>query len=164
MSCPPLATQLRISVRGMLIITARTTGVNKSAILFHATFWPAAYCVWLVTTTDYHPNGTLRVLCTFLLVGMSALYACCCTPRQRSFRAISISLLALLACGLGAALLIDLVYDWSIGPDPKRFGLARNIAMDTAVVLFNTLCAYVLAMLLESFLGRPLWQLRNTNS
>lgn len=135
--------------------------MNRSAVIFHAVFWTFAFAVWLVSTRAYHPTWTLRVACTFILVAASAIYACCFAPRQRNFPALAVSSLALLACGLAAALLVHIVYDWSLGPDPRRFSLAKNIVMDTAVVLFNTTCAYATAMLLQRVLGRPLWRLRS---
>ena len=140
----------------------KATSLNKAAVMFHSSFWPVAFTAWLLSTTAYHPNWTLRVVCTFILVAASAIYACCFAPPERTFPAIAFSSLALLACGIVTAVLIHVVYDWSIGPDPRRFGLAQNILMDTAVVLFNTVCAYVTARVLQRALGRSLWRLRST--
>ncbi len=136
--------------------------MNKFAVCFHLTCWPLAYTVWLVTTTAYHPNWTLRFSCTLTLVAMSALFACFCTPHSLRFGAIAASLTALLGCGLIAALIIHMLYDWSIGPDPRRFQLSTNIVMDIVVVLFNTLCVFVLARLVQFFTGRSVWFLRES--
>lgn len=42
--------------------------------------------------------------------------------------------LCIVAGGVVAALAISAIYDVEAGPDPRRFSLAANVAMDTVVV------------------------------
>jgi hypothetical protein len=55
------------------------------------------------------------------------------TPTGRALKAVAFVGCAG-AAGLVSALVISLAYDHVVGPDPLRFSLAMNIAMDTAVV------------------------------
>lgn len=134
--------------------------VNRFASYFHIAFWVFAFLIWLSGTTAHHPNWTLRITCTLVLILMSALYACCFTPRAISVGSIVVSLISLCGCGVFAAILIHLLYDSLIGPDPRRFGFVSNIAMDTAIVAFNTILAACFASIVRATTGRPTWFLR----
>ena len=134
--------------------------MNKSALYFHFGFWSCTFCFWLVLTTGNHPDWTLRILATGILVGMSALYAIRWSPRKLTAKHLFASSLALLGCGLVAAVTISLIYDAWIGPDPRRFSLLANLSMDTAVLLVNTVLAAVFAWTVKQLTGRPVWMLR----
>ncbi len=136
--------------------------MNRSASYFHLTFWILAFVFWLMATTDNHPNWTSRVASTLILTGMSAFFACCFTPRTFRASKILISLVALLGCGISAAVGIHVLYDVLIGPDPRRFPLSTNIGIDTAVILFNTIVAAFGALIVRSITGRPTWFLRRS--
>ncbi|MEM9703526.1 MAG: hypothetical protein AAF907_13890 [Planctomycetota bacterium] len=66
------------------------------------------------------------------------------------------------AIGLAAAVLIHVLYDGLLGPDPRRFSLIVNIVMDTAFVLVNTIAAAIAAWVVTVVTGRPVWRLART--
>ena len=135
------------------------THTNRDAVYFHTLYWMAAYGVWLMLTMSYHPNWTLRLIATALLVGGSAFYACCLTPRAWSGWPWIRSGMALIGCGVTTALMIHVIYDMLLGPDPRRFPLANNMVMDTAFVLFNTAIAALVAWILSRLTSKSLWPL-----
>ncbi len=74
-----------------------------------------------------------------------------------SFSDIFNSLALLLLSGLAAAIIIHFLYDWSVGADPRRFSLASNIVMDIAVVLFNTVVAFIVSQIIKNIFGLQVW-------
>jgi hypothetical protein len=134
--------------------------LNKAAWCFHFVFWICAFGIWLAATTGNHPDWIMRILATAILVGMSALYSIRWAPRKLTAKHLFFSSLALLGCGLVTAIVIRVIYDAWIGPDPRRFSLLVNLAMDTAVLLVNTVLAAVVAWTVKQLTGRPVWMLR----
>ena len=133
--------------------------IDATALIFHIVFWLAAFFFWLFFTQANHPNWTLRILCTWILVDSSALFACFFSPRQFKPGPLFRSALLLAICGTAAALLIHVFYDALLGPDPLRFSLLSNIAMDIAFVLVNTLISAIVAALFTVTTGRPVWRI-----
>lgn len=135
--------------------------LNRVACWFHLGFWTSAFTVWLAVTIGNHPNWTLRITCTAILVGMSAAYSILWTPRNWNAKHVVASSFALLACGFFTALSISRIYDAVIGPDPRRFSFWTNLWMDTAVLIVNTSVAAAAAWLLGRLSGRSLWSIRS---
>ena len=131
----------------------------NSAAIFHVVFWLSAFIFWLITTTAYHPSWVLRFLSTSVLVFFSAVFACRFTPSKLTINQVLLSVVALVASGIVAALLIHVAYDVLHGPDPLRFTLASNIVMDTTFIFVNTLVAFVLAGVVSYATGRATWRL-----
>lgn len=130
------------------------------SIAFHVVFWITAYLVWLCLTTANHPNWTLRFLCTLVLVGASAIYTCYFSPRSARWNRPATSVFMLVVSGFFAALVIHGLYDWSIGPDPRRFPFLTNLWMDTVIVAFNSLIAALFAGCVYLVFRRNVWSIR----
>lgn len=111
--------------------------------------WLALWAFWTLATRAYHPDLRLASLATACLVAASAaavhLDARLLVPRYLRARrpaAYAVALAAiLLACGLLAAATIHLLYDALLGPDPRRFSFAVNVALDTAFVALHVAAA-----------------------
>ncbi len=134
--------------------------LNKSAYVFHLAFWLADFACWLVLSRGKHPNWAMGLVCTSVLVGASAFYAIALSPNGNTANRVGFSLLALIACGMLAATAIHGLYDIFIGPDPRRFSFASNAAMDTCLILANTMAARIMAWALGRVTGCQLWLLR----
>jgi hypothetical protein len=133
--------------------------MNTNALVFHTVYWFVAYILWLSMTTAHHPTWTLRILCTGVLIAASALFACRFTPSELNLRQIALSVIGVIVCGSGAALLIHGTYDVLLGPDPRRFAFTSNLVMDIAFVFVNTIAAAIVATALSRPTGRQLWWL-----
>ena len=133
----------------------------SNSSLFHLLYWSSAYFCWLFSTTTSHPNWTLRILCTGVLVTASAVYACRFTPQKLELKNVTFSVVMLMLCGTLAALLIHVLYDALLGPDPRRFSLTSNVIMDITFVLVNTLIAATVATMLFFTTGISMWRCKN---
>lgn len=138
--------------------------MNKASLVFHAVYWATAYFFWLFFTQANHPTWTLRIVCTFVLVSASALYACSLVPRKLEWGRILMGLLYLTLVGLAAAILIQVIYDALLGPSPLRFKLIDNIWMDIVFVLVNTLMAAAVAWIVAQTTGLRVWRLRSDST
>jgi len=78
-------------------------------------------------------------------------------------RRIALSSLALGLIGLATALVIHVIYDALLGPDPRRFKLTTNIVMDTTFVLINVLVAAMVAWAVAVATRFPVWHLRRSS-
>ena len=140
---------------------SKTTPVNRAAIAFHSVFWVAAFVFWLVTTRSYHPNWTLRVACTSILVGASAVFAILFSPRVVTWKSAVAGLFALVIIGFVTATAIHVLYDLLIGPDPRRFSFPQNLWMDIVFVFTNAAIAWLVCCLFSFATGRSAWRIRS---
>ncbi len=72
------------------------------------------------------------------------------------WRQLGLSILALVVVGFLAAILIHVVYDVLLGPDPRRFSVAPNVLMDVAFVGVNAILAFGIARIMERVTGQSL--------
>lgn len=107
-----------------------------SGNLVRATVWAALWVLLFWISRANHPTAMLNAAATTLMVLASAT----AFVVMRTFRSTSAvtrvlsAALCIIGAGIVAALAIRAVYDVEVGPDPRRFGLAANIGMDSAVV------------------------------
>lgn len=99
--------------------------------------WGALWVLLFWISRANHPTSMLNAAATTIMV-LSAIAASAViaqTSRNASVVwKLSVAAICIIGAGVLAALAIRVVYDIAIGPDPRRFGVAANIGMDTAVV------------------------------
>lgn len=106
--------------------------------LVRATVWAALWAFLFWVSRANHPTAMLNAAATTLMVlAAAAAFAVlmqAATRRMSALLKVCIAALCIITAGVVAALAIQAVYDVEIGPDPRRFGMADNIGMDSAVV------------------------------
>lgn len=104
--------------------------------LIRAMGWAVLWVLLFWVSRANHPTALLNAAATTLMV-MASAAAFAVMQTSRSTSAVTKVLsaaLCIIGAGILAALAIRGVYDIEVGPDPRRFGLAANIGMDSAVV------------------------------
>ena len=135
--------------------------MSLKRIALHLAVWLGVFAFWLLVTRQYHPTPALAVLATAVLVSASALAvyvnSLLLLPRfaRRRLRwQYAAALLATLAVlDLLAVPLIQFLYDWLWGPDPRRFGFWFNVFSDGSIIVVHVVVA-TLVMWVAKFLGR----------
>ena len=100
--------------------------------------WVALWILLFWISRPNHPTSMLNATATTVMVlfSIAAFVIIARSSRNAPFvLKLSVTAICIVGAGVLAALAIRVVYDIAIGPDPRRFGLATNIAMDTAVVV-----------------------------
>ena len=99
--------------------------------------WGVLWVLLFWISRANHPTSMLNVAATTVMVLFSVAAFTVITQTSRNAPVV-LKLAGAASCIIGAgvlaALAVRTVYDIEIGPDPRRFGLVANIAMDTAVV------------------------------
>ncbi len=134
--------------------------MNRPAVIFHAGFWSVAFLFWAMCTKAHHPTVVVRLLSTLILVGTSAVYACCGSPRGWTTKQLARAAVALIVAGFVAATLIYWIYDALVGPDPRRFSFLTNVWIDAVFVLVQTTIAALGAWSVHKITRRQVWSLR----
>lgn len=109
--------------------------------------WLTLWALLFWISRANHPTSTLNVAATTLMIlAAIAAFAVILQTSRNASAAFKFGTAAFSVIGAGilAALAIGIVYDIEIGPNPRRFGLAANIVMDTVVVA-------ALVMLMSAF-------------
>jgi hypothetical protein len=104
-------------------------------------FWPLVAIFWFVVSEQNHPTLSLRIASTLIPVGASALYYFRFLPTTANVKGVGKAVLWLMILGTVAALLISVLYDVAVGPDPLRFTLLENAVMDIGFIGFHGLGA-----------------------
>ncbi len=100
-------------------------------------------------TRDNHPSEDINAYSTGVLMAATALYTYFGLEKLFDGAKRIRSIVYLLGLGVGAAAVIYLIYENMVGPDPRRFGLVKNILMDTGFVLMNSLLANAVLKIAE---------------
>lgn len=130
-------------------------------LALHVAVWSGVFIFWLSVTRQHHPNLTIAVSATAVLVSSFALAVYVNSflllpglARRRFWLRYVISLLATVAVlDLIAVLLIQFIYDRLWGPDPLRYGFWFNMASDGFGIVVH-LVAAMLVMWVARFLRR----------
>ncbi len=107
--------------------------------------WAALWGFWVAASRRNHPNLTLNLTASALLVatfaGAAYLNHLWLIPRlgqARRFVAYGVALVVVMGgLALGCAAAIHLAYDVLWGPDPARFGFWTNVGMEFGLVAFH---------------------------
>lgn len=108
-----------------------------SGNLVRALGWAILWVFLFWISRANHPTVMLNAAATTLMILASAVAFAVITQASGSTSVIAKGCaiaLSIVGGGILAALAIRAVYDFVVGPDPRRFGLMANIEMDTAVV------------------------------
>ena len=99
--------------------------------------WALLWALLFWVSRANHPTFMLNATATTLMV-LASVVAFAVIMQTSNGTSVILKLcsgaLGIIGAGVMAALAIRGVYDIEIGPDPRRFGLAANIGMDTAIV------------------------------
>ena len=88
-----------------------------------------------LVSRDNHPTLLLNLIASGIMTLASlATYFGVSSALPRTLRALGLIVLAWCIAGALSAILISVAYDALWGPDPLRFSMASNIAMDIVVV------------------------------
>ena len=123
--------------------------MSLKRIALHLAMWLGVFAFWLSATRQYHPTPVLAVLATAVLVSASALAVYVNSlfliprfARRHLWWQYTASLLATVAVlDLIAVLLIQFIYDWLWGPDPRRFGFWFNVLSDGIIIAAHVVAA-----------------------
>ena len=135
--------------------------MSLKRIALHLAVWLGVFAFWLSATRQYHPTPALAVLATAVLVSASALavYANSLLllprfARRHLWWQYAAALLATVAVlDLVAVPLIQFLYDWLWGPDPRRLGFWFNVLSDGIIIVVHVAVA-MLVMWVAKLLGR----------
>jgi hypothetical protein len=127
-------------------------------IALHVAVWAGVFLFWLSITRRHHPNLTIAVFATAVLVSSFALavyanilFLVPIFARRRLRLRYGISLLMTVAVlDLGAVLLVQLIYDRLWGADPLRYGFWFNFASDGFGIVVHLVAAMVLVWVGQS--------------
>ena len=130
-------------------------------IALHLAVWLGVFAFWLSATRQHHPTPALAVLATAVLVSASALAVYVNSllllprfARRHLWWQYAAALLATVAVlDLVAVPLIQFLYDWLWGPDPRRFGFRFNVLSDGIIIMVHVAVA-MLVMWVAKFLGK----------
>ncbi len=114
-------------------------------IALHLAMWLCVFAFWLWATRQYHPTPALAVLATAVLVSVSALAvyvnSLLLMPkfarRHRWWQYAAALLATVTVLDLITVPLIQLIYDWLWGPDPRRFGFWFNMLSDGIIIVVH---------------------------
>ena len=113
-------------------------------VVLQAVVWGLVFAFWFVASRNNHPTPLLNTLATSILVGCSAVgvlvWKQAFSGRPFVVRTAS-RVLCVVALGTLAAVIIRLIYDLLLGPDPRRFSFVSNLMMDIAFVAIHVLIA-----------------------
>jgi hypothetical protein len=123
--------------------------------------WLGVFAFWIAATRQYHPTPALAVLATAVLVSASAaavyinsLFLVPRFARRHLWWQYVTALLATVAVlDLIAVPLIQFIYDWMWGPDPRRFGFWFNVFSDGTIIVVHIVAA-TMAIQVTKFLGK----------
>ena len=135
--------------------------MSLKRMALHLAVWLGVFAFWLLVTRQYHPTPALAVLATAVLVSASALAVYVNNllllprfARRHLWWQYAAALLATVAIlDLLAVPLIQFLYDWLWGPDPRRFGFWFNVLSDGSIIVVHVVVA-TLVMWIAKFLGR----------
>jgi hypothetical protein len=121
----------------------------------HVAIWSGVFAFWLLATRNHHPNLTIAISATAVLVTTFALAVYLNTffllPRlahSRRWLAYAVSLIVtVVILDLAAVLLIQFIYDRLWGPDPLRYGFWFNVAADGVLIIIHLAAAMGLVWL-----------------
>ena len=110
--------------------------------------WGLVFVFWFVVSRNNHPTSLLNALATSILVGCSAVgvlvWRHAFSGRRFPVRT-ALRVLCVVVLGTLAALIIRLIYDLLLGPDPRRFSFVSNLMMDIGFVAIHVLVAGVVS-------------------
>jgi hypothetical protein len=120
-----------------------------SRISLQLSIWLAVLGVWVIVSRDHHPTLLIDVLATSVLVAASAaavyVNSVVLWPRglrrRTKWRYILELIGVVLALDVIAVMLIQVLYDKLWGPDPSRYGIARNLIYEAIFITFHLVLA-----------------------